>query len=833
MIMKHLLSCLGALAAAQFSAQTFTASFNEWIPDDGSTISRDVDVSGLPEAINGEFGLVQACINIGHPWASDMHVVLQAPDGSNFVLFSGVGGDGDNFTDCCLRGDAADYIFNYSAPFTGTFKPMGDMGVVNNGQNPNGTWRLIIWDTYAFADQGYLYDFSLTFDTGAPVPFGFASSNLPIIKIITDGAVIQSEPKIEATFQIIDNGPGELNYPTDTDFAYEGLIMVELQGFTGPWYPKKNYDFDLVNSMGVELNAPLLGMPAENDWILKAEYLDPTLMYNSIAYEFSRRMGRYAPRTRYCELLLNGEYMGLYNLTEKVKRDDQRVDIARLDADDIAGDSLTGGYIIEMNINGAPGAWNSAYLPINHATNGLPVEFKHVYPKSWEIMPEQHGYIRSYVDSFEWSLHQFNFDDPLSGYRKWIEEESFIDFMLVNEVSTNYDSYGRSTFMYKDRNQNGGELKIGPPWDYDRGFCCVEGWVWEITHAGWPFPDWWSIFHQDEDFVQQEWCRWTGLREEAWSNGAFMAYIDSLHALVGEAAARNFVRWPELGFADFDGNVANLKQRLADRLEWMDNNITGNGACIPLLVNGSLNVEAFEGGFFPPDCWTSVDQNADGITWNGDQPVAGHNSQHSAFSYAFSAQDNYLITPQLHPLTGEHLTWYCAGMGDEVHEHYQVLLSVAGTDPADFTTVLWEETFDEAYWGYRAADLEPWWGQDIYIAFRHVDEDGETMLRIDDVRYPSWSQPGTSCLVNVGEQAADQWTVFPNPARAQFNVSWPEANRLHKLWLQDARGRTVFAADAQSVTGNTLVIPCATAGIYALTLCFEQGGCRTQRVIIE
>ncbi|MBL7941969.1 MAG: CotH kinase family protein, partial [Flavobacteriales bacterium] len=825
--MKQFFTCLTSLFSLFLNAQTFSSAFNTWVPDDGSTATYDVVVSGLPDGLNGDFGLVQVCLNMDHTYDSDMNATLRAPDGSTFLLFNGIGGDGDNFSDCCLRDDADDYIYSYSPPFTGTFRPMGNMGVVNNGQNPNGIWSLILFDTYAFADQGYLYDFSITFGNNAPVPFEFLSSNLPIAKIFTDGVPVQDEPKIEGTLQIINNGIGELNYLNDTNYEYEGQILVELQGFTGPWYPKKNYDFDLIDSEGLEIDTSLLGMPAENDWIFKAEYLDPSLMYNSIAYEFSRRMGRYAPRTQYCELFLNGEYQGVYNLTEKVKRSDNRVNIARLDTDDIAGDSLTGGYIIEMNINGDPGDWNSEYQAINYSTNGLPVEFKHVYPKSWEVMPEQHDYIRAYVDSFEYSLHQPDFDDPQNGYRKWIGENSFIDFMLVNEMSTNYDSYGRSTFMYKEKINDGGQLKIGPPWDYDRGFCCVEGWVWELTHPGWPFPDWWSIFHQDDNFVQDEWCRWTGLREELWTTDAFMAYIDSLHLMLGDAAARNFERWPELGYGNFDGNVADLKQRLSDRLDWMDANIIGNGACVPSLVNGAVNNEDFEGGYFPPNCWTLVDADNDGSFWNGNQPVIGNESPHSAFSYSFGSPDNYLITPKLHPAAGEHLTWYCAGMGEEVNEHYQVLLSTTGTAPSDFNVVLWEETYNETYWSYRAADLEAWWGQDIYIAFRHFNSDGQIMLRIDDVRYPTWTNPGENCLVNLDELNNNRWSVYPNPGTGTFTVSWPTGNTLQSLQLQDALGRTVQTNNAQSANNHSVSLHIDVAGLYSLTLCFENGGCST------
>ena len=90
-------------------------------------------------------------------------------------------------------------------------------------------------------------------------------------------------------------------------------------------------------------------MPIENDWILYAPYSDKALMRNFLTFDLGRKMGHYSPRTVYCELVINGDYKGIYILMEKIKRDNDRVDIAKLDSDDLAGDSLTGGYIIKID----------------------------------------------------------------------------------------------------------------------------------------------------------------------------------------------------------------------------------------------------------------------------------------------------------------------------------------------------------------------------------------------------------------------------------------------------------------------------------------------------
>lgn len=413
---------------------------------------------------------------------------------------------------------------------------------------------------------------------------GALSSVIPIIKLTTIGDPINNDIKVPVHMEIIDNGPGQLNFADQLNLAYEGDILVEWQGFTGPFYPKKNYDFDLVDNSGNEIDTSLLDLPAENDWILKAEYLDNSLLNNTVAYEFARRMGRYAPRTRHCEVFLDGNYIGVYTLTEKVKRDNNRLNIAKLTSADTIGSDLTGGYIIEMNINGAPGSWNSAYQPINYATCGLPVEFKYVYPKADSILPIQENYIKSFVDSFENSLNLPSFMDSATSYRRWIDVSTFIDFLIINEFTMNYDSYGRSTYMYKEKDTDGGKLCIGPPWDYDRAMATdpSSGWVWENTHPGWPFPFWWAKMYSDSVYRHELACRWFSLREDVFSTESFMSFIDSITTPLFQGPVnRNFSIWQTLGAETYAGKILSLKNLLSNRLLWMDNALEPFGALLP------------------------------------------------------------------------------------------------------------------------------------------------------------------------------------------------------------------------------------------------------------
>ncbi len=631
--MKKLLYTLCfVLGVSSAMAQTFSVTHTDTIPDNNTTVTFDVMVSGLPAVIDTNFGLEMACLNMLHTYCSDMEVQLRAPDGTTVLLFSGIGGGDDDFINTCLQGSGTS-ITQANAPFTGTFQSQGTMGNVNNGQNPNGIWQLVCRDM-AGADIGILTFWSITFGTNPAFPFIFSSSDLPIVKLTTVGPPIGDDPKVPVTMQIIDNGPGMRNYTNQTTYAYEGRIMAEWQGFSGPAYPKKNYDFETVDAFGAELDTTLLGQPSEHDWIFKAEYLDHSLIKNMVTYEMARRMGAWAPRTSACEVVLDGEYMGYYTLTEKVKRDSNRLDIAKLSPNDVSGVNLTGGYIIEMNITGDPGNWNSVYPPINSATCGLPVEFKFVYPRAANIVPVQAAYIHAYVDSFENVLNGPNFDDPINGYRKFVKIETFMDFLICNEFSVNYDSYGRSTFMYKDKASNGGKLKVGPPWDYDRAYdynvpSLTNGWVWEITHQGWPFPFWWSKWWSEADYRHQLVCRWNGLRESTLSNASFMALIDSLSGRIYEAQERNFTVWNDLGGQTYDDQIDSLKSFLTRRLAWMDaefalENVTPPSFYLPtdtVVCVGTVYDAGFNGSQFSYNWQPGPDTSVITLTQSGTQTL--------------------------------------------------------------------------------------------------------------------------------------------------------------------------------------------------------------------
>jgi uncharacterized protein Usg len=424
----------------------------------------------------------------------------------------------------------------------------------------------------------------------------FSSSNLPIIVINTGGASIPDEPKIMADMGIIDNGLGMRNNLTDSYNNYQGKIGIEIRGSSSQSFPKKQYGIELRDALGIGINASLLGMPAEEDWVLFAPYNDKSLMRDVLAYKLGRELGRYAPRTRFCELVLNGQYQGIYVLMEKIKRDNNRVAIAKLNPDEISGDNLTGGYIIKIDKESGSGngGWSSSFPPPNRNSNQV-IYFQYDYPSAANIVAEQKNYIRQYLHNFEATLSGSTFNDPVNGYAKYIDVDSFIDFFIMNEVSKNVDGYRLSTYLHKKKDSDGGKLHMGPIWDFNLGFgnanYCTqgnpEGWVTNFNNICnqdyWLIPFWWDKLYQDGAYRNKLAARWHELRSGQLQTTRVISFIDSVaNVLNTESQQRNFQRWPVLNTyvwpnyyvgPTFASEVSWLKNWIASRLNWMDANM--------------------------------------------------------------------------------------------------------------------------------------------------------------------------------------------------------------------------------------------------------------------
>ncbi|MEW6195356.1 MAG: CotH kinase family protein [Bacteroidota bacterium] len=422
----------------------------------------------------------------------------------------------------------------------------------------------------------------------------FTSSNLPIIIINTNGQTIKDEPKIEADMKIIDNGAGNRNYVTDNVFAYDGKIGIEIRGHSSQMFEKKQYGIETRDSAGNDIDVSLLGMPEESDWVLNSSHIDKTFLRNVLIYKFANEMGNYASRTKYCELVLNGDYRGIYILQEKIKRDKNRVDIKKIDPEDISGDKLTGGYIIHIDRREYDEKyWYSPFPPINGGSGKVYYNIQE--PKLEDITQEQFNYIKSYVTQFETILSTSLYNDPFSGYYNYIDLDSFIDCYLLNEFSKNTDSYRLSAYFYKDRDSENGKLVMGPLWDFDISFGVADyddgfnpfGWQSYKRSDGDLVNPFYTIkLMEDPVFINKLAKRWYELQETILSYLTITYYIDSTTGLLSEAVTRNSARWPELfdgktyvwpnkyKLTSYQSEINYLKSWISQRFYWLNTNLS-------------------------------------------------------------------------------------------------------------------------------------------------------------------------------------------------------------------------------------------------------------------
>ncbi|MCB9355582.1 MAG: CotH kinase family protein [Lewinellaceae bacterium] len=421
----------------------------------------------------------------------------------------------------------------------------------------------------------------------------FQSSDLPIVLITTpNGASIPDEPKITAQMKVIYNGPGQVNHLSDPPNHYNGYIGIERRGSTSQLLSdKKPYAVETRDANGEDLNIPLLGMPEEADWVFIAPFNDKSLIRDAFALEMARRIMAWAPRSRFVEVMLNGQYQGVYLITEKIKRDKNRVDISKLTENDLSGDELTGGYIIK--IDKATGAVSDGWTSPYPAQTGSwqTTYYQYHYPKPDNILPEQKQYIKNWFDDFEALMNSAQYADPETGYPQYLDLASFVDYVIINELTKNIDAYRLSTFLYKDKDSKDPRLFAGPVWDFNiamgnANYCgggSYQGWAINFNGVcnqdDWIIHFWWRKLWDDPAFRAQLATRWEALRSGPFSDQKVTGVLDSLAGVVAQAQVRNWQRWPVLNewvwpnvfcCGIYDQHVGYLRNWLLDRMEWMD-----------------------------------------------------------------------------------------------------------------------------------------------------------------------------------------------------------------------------------------------------------------------
>lgn len=391
--------------------------------------------------------------------------------------------------------------------------------------------------------------------------------NIPVVRITTDGGagIYDKKNYVKGSISISDP---ENMYSDVTMFT--GRMGIRGRGNSTWSFPKKPWKVKL------DEKASLLGMPADKEWALLANYADRTLVRNIVAMKLSEICGfSWTPRMRSVEVYLNDEYQGVYTLCEHKKVSSDRVNIDIVGESDNDGEAITGGYYFEIEQQqDETTVWMTGMdVPMMFSDPEVPTD-------------AQLAYAKKYFEDFEASLHSKDLADPAKGYAAYIDVPSFIDYYIVQELTKNIDgNLRKSSFITKER---GRKLEMYHLWDFDLtlGNCGYfdwsvgngpeNFWIKDFTPGSWKGENWFNLMMKDPAFVDQLQQRWNQLKPEF---DKIPEFIDEQVFSLAKAQERNFQKWSILESVDwvyfpslgsYEKEVAYLKEFYTDRLAWLD-----------------------------------------------------------------------------------------------------------------------------------------------------------------------------------------------------------------------------------------------------------------------
>ena len=656
------------------------------------------------------------------------------------------------------------------------------------------------------------------------VPFwalgqNFTSSNLPIVVITTDnGVAIPNEPKVPADLKIIWHQDGSRNYLTDLNnhefLNYDGRIGIELRGSSSQDLDKKPYGLETRQADNVTANnVSLLGMPAENDWILNSLAFDQTGMRDVLSYELSRNLGQYASRSVYCEVVINGDYKGLYVMMEKIKADKNRVNIQKMDATCNVYPEVTGGYITKADkTNGDPYAWSmpgysQGWWP------GVSTLFIHHEPKPEEVTSAQNSYIHGIFNELANRSNEHN-THPTRGIPAVIDIPSFVDFMIMAEFSSNVDVYSLSTFFHKDRL---GKLRAGPIWDYNLAY----GYdafgnrsrydVWQFDNDDNIGPMFWKDLFDTDEFRCYLAKRWFEVTQpgQPLSYEVVCARIDEINAWLSEAVVRDNQRWWQM--YNHTSALNDMKSWIQQRINWLNQNIGSYEGCaeveVPPLVISKIH--------YHPEDWWAIDGDRlefIEITNNGDETVNLSGIYFRELGVTYSVPNGSRVE-------GHEALLLCSDTA-AFREYYGLVpfgrFNRNLSNKSEYLVLAdaWGNVIDEV----RYFDDDPWpWQADGEGAFLQLID-----LDLDNSLPESWTYGYDLTGVSENPMAEGGFRIYPNPTRGHLHVECSDAHREYRI--TNTMGQTLKAGPLE----DWIDVSGLPAGIYFITI-----GAFTQKLVIR
>jgi len=650
------------------------------------------------------------------------------------------------------------------------------------------------------------------------------SSNLPIVIINTDGGLtILDEPKLPATMKLIWRGPGELNYVSDQDnpdyLDYNGRIGIEIRGSSSQESPKKNYGFTTRMADNVtNNNVGLLGMPEENDWILGGMVFDTAMIRDYLCNNLSRRLGNYASRAAYCEVIINNDYKGLYILQEKLKADDNRIDVIKIKDTDNSIPDLTGGYITKADkpTGGDPIAWTMLSF------QDSPVDYIHELPKPENATTQQTVYIKNEFYSLE-SAASSNNSSVTSGYPSMIDIPSFIDYMIINEFASNPDAYQYSTYFHKDRN---GKLRAGPIWDLDLSFG-NDLFQWFLDRSKtylWYFEDyyynngstfWRDLFHNSifRCYLSKRWNEIIQPGQPLYPD-SLNALVDMTVAEISGAVAREYQRWGKTG--SHEQRIAAIKTFMSERSAWISENIGSYGACsnvsVPLLTITKIMYHPQTTTQFPDDDELEFIE----IRNTGTTTVNLSGIYFAGTGLVYQFPPNSLLEPGLCVIIASNAVIFQSRYGFAPYGQFTRHLSNSREK------IVLADAFGNLIDFVEYSDDYPWPdadGNGYYLALAGSG--------LDNSLPESWAASNSVITYVEIPSAAANFTLYPNPFRDILTVL--SETEISSICIYDLQGRILGdiscgAAFCQVDLGHL------TPGTYIISI-FTAEGSSTRKII--
>lgn len=367
------------------------------------------------------------------------------------------------------------------------------------------------------------------------------------------------------------------NHPGDEPAIFTECLL-RIRGNTSRRFPKIPYALQFVDEKGENRDISVMGMDAHHEWVLNGPILDKSLVRNYMWYNISGELMDYAPNVRFCEVVVDGSYEGVYLMAESVTGGkDCRLNLtASVKNAELLGYLLRYDRPTEIDLGTDRDIYTYSERMFQTAQD---IAIR--YPGKTRLTKELARDIELDYSAFQKALFSFDYDSEQYGYKQWIDVDSFVDYYLINEFTGNLDAGNYSTYIYKEV---GGKFKLCV-WDFNN--TCDNYQEEEVGSQGFFMNEraWYFMLMKDEEFVRKVQMRYRQLREGVLGEEYLLDYIDDTLDFLGPAVGRNNERWKEEiagwgGLIPEDRNlssheeaVSRLKEWLVMRGRWMDENI--------------------------------------------------------------------------------------------------------------------------------------------------------------------------------------------------------------------------------------------------------------------